>query len=161
MGGPGFVDGEERDEFANFFPCSIEKDGIVYPSAEHFFQAHKTLEEKQRQRIASASFEEVYGLGQAATLRPDWEAVKLEVMLEAAERKYAQNPKLAKALLATKGEEMTFTPSAGFWGVDAWGCGENWNGRIHAIVRAKMAGDSRLHTTLHGQLLSRCAALRT
>merc|ERR1740121_1023466 len=80
-------------------------------------------------------------LGRTTQLRPDWEGVKLRVMLEAAELKYDQNPRLREALLSTQGD-MTFTPSAGFWGVDdRTGRGENWNGRIHAAVRAKLRGD--------------------
>ena len=49
MGGPGTVDGEDREEFANFLLCRIEKDSTVYPSTEHFFQAHKTLDRAERQ----------------------------------------------------------------------------------------------------------------
>ncbi|CAJ1416302.1 unnamed protein product [Effrenium voratum] len=146
---------KEQEEFANFFPCRIEKDGVAYPSAEHFFQAHKTLEDAQRRRVAEASFERVYSLGRCLTLRPDWETVKLQVMLEAAQLKYQQNPSLAAALAQTKGE-MTFTPSAGFWGVDETGRGENWNGRIHAAVRAQLVGDVQTYEKLYAELLARC-----
>lgn len=159
MGGPGLVDGRERDEFANFLPCRIEKDGIVYPSAEHFFQAHKTLNPAQREAIAQANFNSVYMRGRRVTLRPDWEGVKLRVMLEAAELKYAQNPELGKALLETRGR-MTFTPSAGFWGVDqSSGEGENWNGEIHAAVRAKLAGNHEEYDRICARLDERCRQL--
>uniref|UniRef100_A0A7S0ZPS5 NADAR domain-containing protein n=1 Tax=Noctiluca scintillans TaxID=2966 RepID=A0A7S0ZPS5_NOCSC len=158
MGGPGTVDGQEREEFANFLPCRIEKDGIVYPSAEHFFQAHKTLDRAERQDIAGTSFESVHGRGQRVTLRPDWEAVKLSVMLQAAELKYEQHPNLRAALLHTRGR-MTFTPSAGFWGVDDNGAGENWNGRIHDAVRAKLGGNSALYDSICGEIAARSKEL--
>eukprot|EP00927_Polykrikos_kofoidii_P075367 TRINITY_DN71536_c0_g1_i1.p1 TRINITY_DN71536_c0_g1~~TRINITY_DN71536_c0_g1_i1.p1 ORF type:complete len:185 (-),score=34.57 TRINITY_DN71536_c0_g1_i1:13-567(-) len=159
MGGPGLVDGEERDEFANFLPCSITKDGITYPSAEHFFQAHKTTDLVERQAIASASFDSVYSCGRTVKLRPDWERVKLKVMLEAAEMKYAQNDGLREALLSTQGP-ITFTPSAGFWGVDERsGQGENWNGRIHAAVRAKLRGDEEQYLQICADIEERCCGL--
>jgi len=153
------VDGEERDEFANFLPCRIEKNGIVYKSAEHFFQAHKTLDPDAHRSIAEASFDDVYMRGRMARLRPDWEAVKLKVMLEAAELKYAQHPELREVLLRTQGD-ITFAPSAGFWGVDdVTGRGENWNGRIHACVRARLRGDEELAVKLCEQLEERCKQL--
>mmetsp|Transcript_79064 Transcript_79064/g.164223 ORF Transcript_79064/g.164223 Transcript_79064/m.164223 type:complete len:164 (+) Transcript_79064:52-543(+) len=159
MGGPGTVDGEEREEFANFLPCRIEEDGIVYRSAEHYFQAHKTEDLAMRKAIGSVDFNQVYGAGQRVQLRPDWEAVKLKVMLEAAELKYRQNPELAAALLSTKGE-ITFSPSAGFWGVDErTGQGENWNGRIHAAVRAKLQGESEEYDRILKDLEARCREL--
>lgn len=70
---------QEREEFANFLPCRIEKDGVVYPSAEHFFQAHKTLDARRRSAVAAASFRDVYMAGQSVDLRPDWEGIKLKV----------------------------------------------------------------------------------
>lgn len=160
MGGPGFVDGTERDEFANFLPCSIEKDGIVYPSAEHFFQAHKSLDLEHRKMVAESSFDDVYSLGRMTQLRPDWEGVKLRVMLEATEFKYEQNPELREALLGTH-SSMTFSPSAGFWGIDhRTGCGENWNGRIHAAVRAKLRGHTAEYDRICAELDARSIALQ-
>ena len=45
MGGPGYVDGSERSEFDNFYPCEhLEIDGVHFSSVENFFQAHKTLD---------------------------------------------------------------------------------------------------------------------
>eukprot|EP00930_Biecheleria_cincta_P061768 TRINITY_DN47316_c0_g1_i1.p1 TRINITY_DN47316_c0_g1~~TRINITY_DN47316_c0_g1_i1.p1 ORF type:complete len:223 (+),score=32.71 TRINITY_DN47316_c0_g1_i1:19-687(+) len=159
MGGPGFVDGEEREEFAFFLPCRIEKEGIVYPSAEHFFQTHNTLDWEQRKKMAQASFESIYALGRCLNLRSDWEVVKLRVMLDAAEMKYAQNSELREVLLGTRGD-ITFSPSAGFWGVDhRTGCGENWNGRIHMAVKARLSGDEALYSKLFIELDARCQEL--
>ena len=160
MGGPALVDGEERHEFDNFHPCSIEKDGVIYPSAEHFFQAHKSVDPAERRRIARASLEEVYMMGRRLQLRLDWEHVKLIVMLEANERKYAQNRSLRDALLATRGA-MYFTPSAGFWGVvnlDSK-AGENWNGHIHVAIRARLRGDDDEHQRQIARLHARCLTL--
>ena len=57
MGGPGYVDGDQRDEFDNFYPCArLEKDGIHYVSVENFFQAHKTLDPAEHRRIVRSKF---------------------------------------------------------------------------------------------------------
>eukprot|EP00929_Paragymnodinium_shiwhaense_P009175 TRINITY_DN113238_c0_g1_i1.p1 TRINITY_DN113238_c0_g1~~TRINITY_DN113238_c0_g1_i1.p1 ORF type:complete len:170 (+),score=28.91 TRINITY_DN113238_c0_g1_i1:55-564(+) len=159
MGGPGYVDGEEREEFDNFYPCCIEKDGICYPSAEHFFHAHKTLDVEKREAIARVSLNRVYAAGHSLQLRPDWESIKLRVMLEANELKYAQNAELRDALLRTQGD-MYFTPSAGFWGVKMHSReGENWNGRIHAAVRASLRGEEETYQRVVKELDERCHEL--
>eukprot|EP01062_Namystynia_karyoxenos_P070242 TRINITY_DN65629_c0_g1_i1.p2 TRINITY_DN65629_c0_g1~~TRINITY_DN65629_c0_g1_i1.p2 ORF type:complete len:191 (+),score=58.47 TRINITY_DN65629_c0_g1_i1:67-573(+) len=158
MGGPGYVDGEEVEEFDNFYPCEVPHEGICYPSAEHFFQAHKTLDLQERAAIAALSHWEVYAAGQSVVLRPDWEGVKLRVMLAASEIKYEHNPTLRERLLATTGP-IHFTPSAGFWGVDALGRGENWNGRIHQAIRLHYRGDSAGRQSVLAELDARCAQL--
>ena len=105
----------ERVEFANTLPAVIAEDGLDYASVEHYFQAHKTTCVEARRRVAAASFDQVHALGNAVELRPDWERVKLKVMLRACKLKYDQHPALRNALAVTEGP-ITFTPSAGFWG---------------------------------------------
>src|SRR5262245_22740028 len=43
--------GEHR-WLSNFWPCGVEFEGVMYPSAEHAYQAAKTLDEGARRRIA-------------------------------------------------------------------------------------------------------------
>ena len=66
---------------SNFYPSTIYHEGITYPTNEHFFQAMKTLDIDERKAIAAA---ETPGLakrmGRNVKLRPDWEAVKVDVM---------------------------------------------------------------------------------
>lgn len=159
MGGPGRVDGADRDEFSNFLPAPITaQDGTVYASVEHYFQAHKTRDAAARRAMASAPFERIYALGRSVELRPDWEGVKLKVMLRGCRLKYDQHPALRRALLATTGA-MTFEPSAGFWGVAAGGGGENWNGKIHGLLRSLYRGDVDGCNAAAWALELRCAAL--
>ena len=156
MGGPGHVDGADRDEFANFLPATISTDGLRYASVEHYFQAHKTLDLEARRALASAPFDSVYALGRTVSLRSDWEAVKLKVMLRGAKLKYDQHPHLKSALLSTAGR-ITFTPSAGFWGVDGSGRGENWNGLIHELLRHLYRGEVDAANALAWCVEMRCA----
>mmetsp|Transcript_92469 Transcript_92469/g.249536 ORF Transcript_92469/g.249536 Transcript_92469/m.249536 type:complete len:259 (+) Transcript_92469:202-978(+) len=56
--------------------------------------------------------------------------------------------------------EMTFSPSAGFWGIDdGTREGENWNGRIHAAARANLRGDLAEYGRLCAELDARCLEL--
>ena len=69
-------------EFAflsNFYESPFEdpETGTTFPTMEHFFQAMKTLDPKERMWIASAETPGVAKRrGRSCTLRPDWEQIK-------------------------------------------------------------------------------------
>lgn len=58
------------------------------------------IQEKIRQ-IASPMDAALEGRNRQNPLRPDWEEIKDEVMLQALRMKFSQNPEIAKELLAT------------------------------------------------------------
>ena len=82
-----------RDEFfflSNFYPVIIWNDGIRYPTAEHAYQAAKTVVRTERIAIAAcATPGEDKRMGRKVTLRPDWENVKLAVMKRIVARKFS------------------------------------------------------------------------
>ncbi len=89
-----------RYEFlSNFHPSPIRgSDGILYPTAEHYFQAHKSLLRTDRLTVAGAPTpNRAKYLGRAATLRPDWEVVKIGVMRNGLALKFAPNSPLGQA----------------------------------------------------------------
>lgn len=89
---------------SNFYPQEIEFEGITYPTNEHFFQAMKTLDINKRRAIANASTPGLAKkMGRSVSLRPDWEDIKDDVMLEGLYRKFA-NEELADWLLDTGDE---------------------------------------------------------
>src|SRR6266496_6113586 len=68
---------------SNFLYCRIEYDDIIFPTAEHAFQAAKTISREHRYQIARASTPGyAKRIGRKVVLRPDWEEVKLDVMEE-------------------------------------------------------------------------------
>lgn len=81
--------------------------------------------------------------------RLDWDTVKLDIMRRGNQAKYAQNPDLAAALLAT-GEAELVENSRGepFWGVGRDGRGPNWAGQILMEIRAALAGARRVDETI-------------
>ena len=89
---------------SNFAPYPFSDGSKIWPTSEHYFQAQKFLvpeiQEKIRQ-IASPMDAALEGRNRQNPLRPDWEEVKDEVMLQALRMKFNQHPEIAKGLLAT------------------------------------------------------------
>jgi ribA/ribD-fused uncharacterized protein len=83
-------------------PLSIPPETITYPTAEHAFQAFKTLNTAERRRIAGLPTPgAAKGAGRHVDLREDWERLKKQVMLRVVLAKFARNPDLAEQLCAT------------------------------------------------------------
>ncbi len=87
---------------SNFSQHSITYNGIIFATVEHFFQACKTLDKMEQQQIILAPKpKDAKDLGAIATLRPDWEDVKLKLLQWAIFLKFTQNIRINKQLLAT------------------------------------------------------------
>ena len=113
-----------KGEFAflsNFFPANIVmEDGIWYPTTEHAFQAFKTLDMADRERIAKlATPGKSKRAGREVVLRNDWELVKMDVMRECIRRKFSHGSELAQKLIATGDAELIEGNNHGdrIWGV--------------------------------------------
>lgn len=126
---------------SNFYPCPVKFDGDVYPSVEHAFQAAKTLNTDERTQIRHAiSARDAKCLGRKASLRLDWEDVKVGIMLGLLRSKF-DNPALSKALIATRNFELIEGNTWGdrFWGVDTLGCGQNMLGKLLMQIREELS----------------------
>ena len=78
----------------------------------------KTLDQEERKKIAAAATPgQSKRLGRHVELRPDWEAIKLDVMKEGLALKFA-DPKLREKLLAT-GDEILV--EGNWWHDNTWG----------------------------------------
>lgn len=132
-----------RDEWeflSNFYPATVHLDGVAYPSVEHAFQAAKTLERAERERIRkSSSPAKAKGRGRGVPLRKDWEQVKLAVMEALVREKFTAHPELGARLLATGSRRLVEGNTWGdtFWGV-CRGSGKNHLGRILMRVREEL-----------------------
>lgn len=125
---------------SNFSPSPISARGIEYPTAEHYFQAHKTNELAERARIAAAPTPaQAKQVGRTVQLVPDWEIVKLAAMRDALELKFARGTELALFLAAT-GDHLLQEGNA--WGDRYWGVvdgvGSNWLGHLLMARRAEI-----------------------
>mgnify|MGYP001609457273 CR=1 FL=1 len=125
---------------SNFWPASVMMHGLEYLSVEHAYQAAKTKDLAQREKIhLCVSPGQAKRMGRYVTIRPDWERIKLDTMTHLVARKF-KHPTLAKALLATGDAELQ---EGNKWGDTYWGIcngrGENHLGKILMAVRTELA----------------------
>ena len=130
---------------SNFYFSPMIIDNVVYTTNEHFFQAMKSLNPKERQAIALAPTPgNAKRLGKKVSLRKDWEDIKEEVMLIGLRHKFS-NPELRKKLLATGNEELIegTTWHDNYWGIcnceACGGQGKNRLGKLLMRVREELA----------------------
>ena len=124
---------------SNFYPCFVEFEGLRYPSAEHAFQAAKTLnlnDRKSFQVIRAAS--EAKRAGRQVSLRSDWNEVRESVMLQCLRSKFS-NEDLRKMLISTGNTILEEGNNHGdkFWGT-VNGQGDNRLGKLLMKVREEI-----------------------
>jgi ribA/ribD-fused uncharacterized protein len=134
--------GEEYGCFSNFSPHPLRLDGKVWPTSEHYFQAQKfedfRLQESIR-RTRSPMIAARMGRDRKKPLRPDWEAVKVEVMRRGVRAKFTQHEDLRALLLATEDATLVeHTENDSTWGDGGDGSGQNLLGLILMEVRAEL-----------------------
>lgn len=126
---------------SNFFVCPVRYKGLLYTNSEAAFQAAKATEEKMKQVFTYLPPSEAKYLGRRVQLRPDWEQVKDEVMLDIVRAKFKNNADLRQKLLETGNEELvegTLWKDM-YWGIDLkTGKGENHLGKILMQVREEI-----------------------
>lgn len=125
---------------SNFFPAPLVWRGKLWPSSEHAYQAAKTLDVEVQERIrALPTAAATKRAGKTIVLRPDWEQVKVEIMLEIVLAKFTQNPELKALLLATGDAPLVEGNwwKDRFWGVCPVGStnGRNELGKILMDIR--------------------------
>lgn len=136
----------ERDEpygcFSNFSKHSFEVDEMPWQTVEHYFQAMKFpgTPHEEAIRVSSAPMTaKQMGNDQARPLRPDWQAVKDDIMRRAVRAKFEQNPDIRAVLLGTGGEELIEdAPGDYYWGCGAEGIGKNMLGKILMEIRGEL-----------------------
>jgi len=122
----------DYDFLSNFYPATIEVEETVFPSVEHAYQAMKSKDPEERERIrACKTAGDAKRAGQKVSLRPEWEEIKVQVMKTLLMLKFMDNPDLAERLLATGNAELI---EGNHWGDRVWGVykgeGQNLLGRL-------------------------------
>lgn len=137
-----FSQSQTHREFSNFAPFPIELDGERWPTTEHYYQAQKFTDPDLRARIRDARkpiVAKTLADKHKAAIRPEWEAVKDEVMDRAVRRKFELHAELRELLLATGDEDIAeAAPHDYYWGVGSDGTGQNKLGRIIERIRAEL-----------------------
>lgn len=137
-------------EFANvhttfrFDEPGFVLNGVRHAGPESYFQLAKSegTPDHAAARAAIAASDDpetAFRVGRTHAIRPDWEAVKMDVMRTAITAKFTQNEALRELLLAT-GEHplVQLKPHDSFWGTGTDGRGRNALGALLMELRATL-----------------------
>jgi hypothetical protein len=107
---------------SNFYPSALTIRGIVYPTAEHAFQAQKSASADERRAIAAlASPLLAKQRGRELDIPENWGRIRKRAMLNVVLLKFAQNARLARRLDETGTQVLV---EGNFWHDNEWGqCG--------------------------------------
>lgn len=140
-------------ELSNFSPHRIFLKGKTWPTNEHYFQAQKFAGSEYEEHIRllpTPSKAARAGRDRHKPLRPDWEAVKEDVMLDALRAKFTQHPGLRSLLLGTGAAELVeHTANDAYWGDGGDGRGLNRLGVLLMRVRAELRGAQESSASPH------------
>ena len=142
-----FSQSETHREFSNFAPFGIDLDGAWWATVENYYQAQKFTDADLRQSIRLAEqpiIAKTLADANKAAIRPDWEAIKDEVMYRAVRRKFELRPALKAVLLATGEEDIAeANPADNYWGIGRDSKGLNKLGKIMSRIRADLRAGAR------------------
>jgi len=124
---------------SNFYEYAIVYEGKVYKSTEHAYQAQKTFDLDEIEAIRGAKTPgSAKKLGNEATVRQDWESIKIDVMRDVLWAKFS-NPDLSKKLLSTGNVQLI---EGNDWNDYFWGVcnekGKNILGKLLMEIRYEL-----------------------
>lgn len=135
---------------SNFYYSDVTLDGVEYPTIEHAFQAAKTLDPEERQKVLeSGSPGAAKRLGREVKMRGDWDSIKFGIMEDLIRQKFTRYTDLRQLLLDTGDAEIV---EGNTWGDRLWGmtldkngqyAGQNYLGKLLMKVRAELETEKR------------------
>lgn len=127
---------------SNFYPSVIEYDSILYPTVEHFFQAMKSRDDKDRRFIAGLQYPgQAKKAGRKVVLRQHWGNLRIGVMSWGLHYKFTKHDDLKQMLISTFPHELV---EGNYWNDKFWGVclktneGENWLGNLLMKLRQEL-----------------------
>jgi ribA/ribD-fused uncharacterized protein len=134
-------------ELSNFYISPLTVGGRQHRTVESYFQSQKFPDfpaHQERIRMASSP-KEAKKLGRErkrATMRSDWESVKIGVMATGLSAKFRQNPRLKAILLGTMDRELREKSRwDSYWGTGRDGRGKNQLGKLLMSLRDDLAAE--------------------
>lgn len=130
------------DVFSNFSALAVEFEGVLYPTAEHAYQAAKCTDpagkEAIRQAKSPAEAKDIANLAYQAARHPQWDDIKVGVLEQILRAKVAQHNVVRQALLRSGQEEIgEASPDDTFWGYGD-GKGQNQLGKLWMKIRGEL-----------------------
>lgn len=132
----------EHRFLSNFHPSPVEMNGLTFPTVEHAYQAAKTTVREFQEAIQECDTPgQAKRMGNAITVRKNWEAIKLDVMLACLRQKFGEG-ELREKLLATGDAHLEEGNDHGdmYWGT-VHGFGQNWLGKLLMKVRSELRAE--------------------
>ena len=131
---------------SNFHPSPIFYDGLIFPTNEHFFAAMKSEHRSDWVKVASAGTPALAKrAGRNVILRPNWDLIRVKVMLYGLRLKFMQKG-LVEQLLATGDADLI---EGNWWHDNFWGScschncigtpGSNMLGKLLVQVRYEIS----------------------
>lgn len=128
--------------FSNFSAHGIKRNGVWWPTSEHYFQAQKfagTPHEDVIRHAKTPKQAAEMGRDRSRPLREDWEQVKDDIMRDAVRQKFRSHQDIRQILLDTGDQELIEdAPSDYYWGRGADGSGKNRLGKILMEIRQEL-----------------------
>lgn len=142
---------DEKAFLSNFtyVPTGIYHHGIRFNTVENAYQAAKCADTKDMYQFANIPPAQAKKLGRTVTLRPDWDAVKLDIMKDLLSQKFEYR-KFANKLKATGDDPLI---EENYWHDNYWGIckchkcmasathGQNHLGRLLTEIRNRLKND--------------------
>lgn len=131
------------DVLNNFSANTVEIDGVIYPTAEHAYQAAKCTSVQGKHEIAKAKSpllaKEISNEKYKTFKDPDWPTKKLSTMETILRAKLAQHKEVYDALVRSDKEEIVEdSPNDSFWGRGKNGHGKNQLGKLWMKIRSEL-----------------------
>lgn len=130
------IDNLKNTFLSNFYETPVMYEGIRYRNAEAAFQSAKLVDKVERLAFQKLTGAQAKTLGKTVKLRDDWDDIKLSVMYDVVDAKFAQNGIIRTELIWTGTQEIIEKNDWGdtYWGV-CRGKGENHLGKILMAIR--------------------------
>lgn len=129
---------EDYRFLSNFEETLIEYEGLTYLCSEGAYQAAKSPHQSVREAFVGLTGSEAKKLGRKIEMRPNWDQIKVQVMLDITRIKYT-NRYMAHKLIRTGDRYLEET---NYWGDVYWGVcnnvGNNYLGHILMKVRGEL-----------------------
>lgn len=124
---------------SNSWPCSVEYEGVVYPSVENAYQAAKTDDLDARKRFVSLSPSDAKKEGRKLKMRQNFEEFKIQIMFPLVLYKFLDHESLWLKLIETGDAVLIEGNTYGdtFWG-QCNGQGRNELGKILMMIREEL-----------------------
>src|SRR3954469_13506915 len=137
--------------FSNLYKCSIELDGVVYPTSEHAYQAGKPRKPAVRKWLLSAPSPALLAMAAHGLyywdVAPGWSTSKFDRMRSVLRAKFTQHADLRELLLSTGEARLVESATVDnevnrLWG-EVNGIGRNMLGTLLMEIRTELRGGDK------------------